>query len=240
MDSETYGGASLLGLEGTVVIAHGASTARGITSACMLASDLCTGQITEKIRERLGSRPRHPLPAPHLTWPPAAGPRRVRSTCLARLYPWPIPGSPRAAGAGRARRGVRGRIRRHRPGDPAVLIRGLPVQRGPAAGQAARQAPPGHRRGPRPPSRPDRGRRAAAGQRARLHQPHADRPTGSPRRPAASWPTRGWAPRRPTRRSGSWSSTPRRTSPRKCTSGTCAPRSSGTRWPGSWSSPATR
>jgi phosphate acyltransferase len=54
MDAETYGGAVLLGLEGTVVIAHGASTARGITSACCLAADLAKGQITEKIRERFG------------------------------------------------------------------------------------------------------------------------------------------------------------------------------------------
>jgi glycerol-3-phosphate acyltransferase PlsX len=54
MDAESYGGAALLGLEGTVVIAHGASTARGITSACLLAADLARGQITEKIRERLG------------------------------------------------------------------------------------------------------------------------------------------------------------------------------------------
>ena len=54
MDAESYGGAALLGLEGTIVIAHGASTARGITSACLLASDLVKGQITEKIRERLG------------------------------------------------------------------------------------------------------------------------------------------------------------------------------------------
>jgi glycerol-3-phosphate acyltransferase PlsX len=54
MDAETYGGASLLGLEGTVVIAHGASSARGITSACRLAADLARGQITEKIRERFG------------------------------------------------------------------------------------------------------------------------------------------------------------------------------------------
>ncbi len=54
MDAETYGGAVLLGLEGTVVIAHGAATARGITSACGLAADLARGQITEKIRERLG------------------------------------------------------------------------------------------------------------------------------------------------------------------------------------------
>ena len=55
MDTETYGGAALLGLEGTVVIAHGGSTARGITSACRLAADLARGQITEKIQGRLGS-----------------------------------------------------------------------------------------------------------------------------------------------------------------------------------------
>ena len=54
MDAETYGGAALLGLEGTIVIAHGSSTARGITSACRLAADLARGEITEKIRERLG------------------------------------------------------------------------------------------------------------------------------------------------------------------------------------------
>ena len=54
LDSETYGGAALLGLEGTIVIAQGASTARGITSACLLAAELVKGQITEKIRERLG------------------------------------------------------------------------------------------------------------------------------------------------------------------------------------------
>jgi glycerol-3-phosphate acyltransferase PlsX len=54
MDSETYGGAALLGLEGTVVIAHGDSKAKGITSACRLAADLARGRITERIRERLG------------------------------------------------------------------------------------------------------------------------------------------------------------------------------------------
>jgi glycerol-3-phosphate acyltransferase PlsX len=54
MDAETYGGAALLGLEGTVVIAHGASSARGVASACGLAADLARGQITEKIRERFG------------------------------------------------------------------------------------------------------------------------------------------------------------------------------------------
>jgi phosphate acyltransferase len=54
MDAESYGGAALLGLEGTVVIAHGASTAKGIASACQLAGDLSRGRITEKIREQLG------------------------------------------------------------------------------------------------------------------------------------------------------------------------------------------
>jgi glycerol-3-phosphate acyltransferase PlsX len=54
MDSETYGGAALLGLEGTVVIAHGASKARGAAAACALAASLARGQITEKITERLG------------------------------------------------------------------------------------------------------------------------------------------------------------------------------------------
>lgn len=66
MDSQTYGGAALLGLEGTVVIAHGASTARAVTSACVLAADLARGQITEKIRERLGpGRGGHFLRRPH-------------------------------------------------------------------------------------------------------------------------------------------------------------------------------
>jgi phosphate acyltransferase len=54
MDRETYGGAALLGLEGTVVIAHGAVTAKGVTSACRLAADLARSQITEKIKERFG------------------------------------------------------------------------------------------------------------------------------------------------------------------------------------------
>jgi phosphate acyltransferase len=58
LDAETYGGAALLGLGGTVVIAHGSSTARGVKSACVLARDLARGQIVDKIRERLG--PGHP------------------------------------------------------------------------------------------------------------------------------------------------------------------------------------
>jgi phosphate acyltransferase len=54
LDAETYGGAALLGLEATIVIAHGAFGARGAAAACRLAADLASGQITERIRERLG------------------------------------------------------------------------------------------------------------------------------------------------------------------------------------------
>ncbi len=57
LDTESYGGAVLLGLGGTVVIAHGASTARAVTSACLHAADLARGEITEKITQRLGGRP---------------------------------------------------------------------------------------------------------------------------------------------------------------------------------------
>lgn len=54
IDSETYGGAALLGLEATVVIAHGSVRARGATAACRLAAELTERHITERIRERLG------------------------------------------------------------------------------------------------------------------------------------------------------------------------------------------
>jgi phosphate acyltransferase len=60
LDADSYGGAALLGMGGTVVIAHGASKARAITAACLLAADLARGQITEKITQRLpASRERH-------------------------------------------------------------------------------------------------------------------------------------------------------------------------------------
>jgi glycerol-3-phosphate acyltransferase PlsX len=57
LNSESYGGAVLLGMGGTVVIAHGASTARAVSSACALAGSLSRGNITERIRERLGPPP---------------------------------------------------------------------------------------------------------------------------------------------------------------------------------------
>ncbi len=60
IDPESYGGAALLGLEGAVVIAHGASTARGAAAACQLAAELASGQIAARIAERLG--PHRPGP----------------------------------------------------------------------------------------------------------------------------------------------------------------------------------
>jgi glycerol-3-phosphate acyltransferase PlsX len=54
LEPESYGGAALLGLGGTVVIAHGASTARAVTAACALAGNLTRGDITERIKERIG------------------------------------------------------------------------------------------------------------------------------------------------------------------------------------------
>jgi glycerol-3-phosphate acyltransferase PlsX len=57
LDTENYGGAALLGLGGTVVIAHGAATARAVSAACALAANLSRGDITEKIRQRIGPQP---------------------------------------------------------------------------------------------------------------------------------------------------------------------------------------
>lgn len=58
-DSETYGGAALLGLNGTVVIAHGDSHPAGIAHACQLAHDLSGGRIGEQIRRRVPHRSAH-------------------------------------------------------------------------------------------------------------------------------------------------------------------------------------
>ncbi len=55
-DPETYGGAALLGLEGGVVIAHGSSSRRGAAAACRLAATMTSGQIAERIKERVGAR----------------------------------------------------------------------------------------------------------------------------------------------------------------------------------------
>lgn len=62
LDSETYGGGVLLGLNGTVVIAHGSSRAAGIASACALARDLADSRIIEQIGEGIAATRPHRLP----------------------------------------------------------------------------------------------------------------------------------------------------------------------------------
>lgn len=59
LDSETYGGGVLLGLNGTVVIAHGAARAPAIASACVLAHELVDGNIVEKIGEGIAATRTH-------------------------------------------------------------------------------------------------------------------------------------------------------------------------------------
>jgi phosphate acyltransferase len=62
LDSETYGGGVLLGLNGTVVIAHGSSRAPGVAAACVLARDLAESRIVEQIGERIAATRPHRLP----------------------------------------------------------------------------------------------------------------------------------------------------------------------------------
>ncbi|WP_157249079.1 phosphate acyltransferase PlsX [Nonomuraea typhae] len=55
LDAEAYGGAVLLGLNGTVVIAHGAARAQSVSAACQLAADLAKGGIVARIGERIAA-----------------------------------------------------------------------------------------------------------------------------------------------------------------------------------------
>jgi glycerol-3-phosphate acyltransferase PlsX len=55
LDPEVHGGAVLLGLNGTVVIAHGASHAQGISAACVLAARLAHEGVVNRIGERLST-----------------------------------------------------------------------------------------------------------------------------------------------------------------------------------------
>ncbi|MGI5285930.1 phosphate acyltransferase PlsX [Nonomuraea polychroma] len=55
LDAEAHGGAVLLGLNGTVVIAHGASRAPAISAACQLAADLSAEGIVAGIGERIAA-----------------------------------------------------------------------------------------------------------------------------------------------------------------------------------------
>jgi glycerol-3-phosphate acyltransferase PlsX len=65
LDPEAHGGAVLLGLNGTVVIAHGSSRAAGIGAACKLAADLSAAGIVTKIGDRIAATHRpHRLRTP--------------------------------------------------------------------------------------------------------------------------------------------------------------------------------
>jgi glycerol-3-phosphate acyltransferase PlsX len=55
LDAEAYGGAVLLGLNGTVVIAHGSSRAPAISAACQLAADLAAQRTVARIGERVAA-----------------------------------------------------------------------------------------------------------------------------------------------------------------------------------------
>ncbi|WP_242902444.1 phosphate acyltransferase [Actinomadura terrae] len=50
--AETHGGAALLGLTGTVVVAHGASDAAAIARACVVACDLAAGEAPTPVDGR--------------------------------------------------------------------------------------------------------------------------------------------------------------------------------------------
>ncbi|MFF5208063.1 phosphate acyltransferase PlsX [Streptosporangium sp. NPDC000396] len=63
LDPEVHGGAVLLGLNGTVVIAHGASQAKGVSAACALAARLAQQGVVTRIGERLAASHR-----PHRLW----------------------------------------------------------------------------------------------------------------------------------------------------------------------------
>jgi glycerol-3-phosphate acyltransferase PlsX len=63
LDAEAHGGAVLLGLNGTVVIAHGSSKAQGISAACQLAADLSSDGIVAETGERVATTHR-----PHRLW----------------------------------------------------------------------------------------------------------------------------------------------------------------------------
>ncbi|MER5647628.1 phosphate acyltransferase PlsX [Streptosporangium sp. NPDC002524] len=56
-DPETHGGAALLGLSGTVVVAHGSSRAATIARACAVAHDLAEGGIATRFGDHLATEP---------------------------------------------------------------------------------------------------------------------------------------------------------------------------------------
>jgi glycerol-3-phosphate acyltransferase PlsX len=55
MDYAEYGGAPLLGVNGTCIIAHGASSPKAIKNAIRLAERLLTHQVNSHIQEDLAA-----------------------------------------------------------------------------------------------------------------------------------------------------------------------------------------
>ncbi len=56
-DADAHGGAVLLGLGGTVVIAHGSARARAITRACLLARHLVRAGVTGQVGQAVAGSP---------------------------------------------------------------------------------------------------------------------------------------------------------------------------------------
>ena len=52
-DYSEYGGAPLLGVNGVVVICHGSSNAKAISRALVVAHDMATSSINERIHDEL-------------------------------------------------------------------------------------------------------------------------------------------------------------------------------------------
>jgi glycerol-3-phosphate acyltransferase PlsX len=63
MDPEVYGGAPLLGVPGTVIITHGASSSRAIFHAVIAGINAARNNVTKEIEERINN-PDAPAPAP--------------------------------------------------------------------------------------------------------------------------------------------------------------------------------
>jgi glycerol-3-phosphate acyltransferase PlsX len=53
LDYSEYGGAPLLGIDGNCVISHGASNAKAIMNAILLASDLARNRLNEHLIQEL-------------------------------------------------------------------------------------------------------------------------------------------------------------------------------------------
>ena len=128
LDAETYGGAALIGLEGTVVIAHGAASERGAAAACRMAAELASGRIAERDQGAARPEPGQATSSaePDGSSPAGAGPPGRGHYSVARLDRLKHGRSAGRAGGGRERgayRRVRARLCRHGPADPAVGFR---------------------------------------------------------------------------------------------------------------------